>query len=150
MQTALDSQLIDAVEARRVDEVERLINSGASPDANKRVTLRVKVRRFFASEWMEDTVDGESALVLAIVLRDTDIVRVLLEKGAKVDGSVQWRICNYSGGRNWSIDEWKLQRWVWTLSFSGMLSLAVGGYGGEETDYNGNKWADQKPIRQLW
>ncbi|KXS11857.1 hypothetical protein M427DRAFT_60285, partial [Gonapodya prolifera JEL478] len=132
----LNAQLIEAVEEGRDADVPRLIDAGASPDARKRVTLKVMVSKQSrgGSQWREDTVDCESALVLAILHARVGIVRMLLEKGAKVEGSVEWKIGNWWHGK-WGASEWDRVRWRMTITFPSLLCLAIG-EGGNLTSWD--------------
>ncbi|KXS10823.1 hypothetical protein M427DRAFT_462310 [Gonapodya prolifera JEL478] len=146
MSSSLNAELIDAVEAGNVAEVQRIIEAGASPEAWKKVTLMGKVKRgrgpFGGFDWKEDTVDGENALMLAILHGKVGVVKMLLEKGARVDCDVDWKIASCNGNRNWNPDEWKRQRWDWTLSFPSLVCLGMG-QGGLATYWSG--YADGRP-----
>ncbi|KXS17837.1 hypothetical protein M427DRAFT_54414 [Gonapodya prolifera JEL478] len=136
----IDAELIDAVEAGSEADVKRLIEAGAIPDARKRVTLRAQALIGHHSyEWKEDTVQCESALVLAILHARVAVVKVLLEKGARVNGEVDWRVGNRYGSGNWTKEQWRRQRWERTTSFPSALALAIGG-GGTATLYDGGKY----------
>ncbi|KXS15372.1 hypothetical protein M427DRAFT_324165 [Gonapodya prolifera JEL478] len=149
MSTTLNSQLIDAVEAGREADVKRLIEAGASPDARKRVTLRAKVKDGRGGfVWMEDSVDCESALALGILHGNVAIVKVLLEKGAAVDGEVRWKISNYYSDKNWKRDRWEERRWYSTFSFPSPLALAVG-RGGKWTDRDGRVYDSPNSNKNL-
>ncbi|KXS15370.1 hypothetical protein M427DRAFT_56732 [Gonapodya prolifera JEL478] len=145
MSAVLNAQLIDAVEAGSETDVRRLIDTGASPDARKRVTLRAKVDDGKGGfEWKEDTKDCESALVLAVVHAWVGVVMVLLEKGATVDGQLDWKI-SPSGSQNWSADAWQDSKWMATYSFPSVLTLAIG-RGGTLTSWDGNTFP--RPTRK--
>ncbi|KXS11990.1 hypothetical protein M427DRAFT_35066 [Gonapodya prolifera JEL478] len=114
--SALNAQLIDAVESGREDDVKRLIDAGASPDLRKVVTMRAKVDTgrgwLLGAELKEDTAACESALAIAILHGIAPVVRVLLEMGAKVDSEVEWKIANgWIGDRAWTASEWDQERW---------------------------------------
>ncbi|KXS13714.1 hypothetical protein M427DRAFT_362640 [Gonapodya prolifera JEL478] len=67
MSLILNAQHIDAVEAGQEEDVNTLIEAGASPNARKSVTLKVKgANECGGFDWCKETVDCESALVLAI------------------------------------------------------------------------------------
>ncbi|KXS15361.1 hypothetical protein M427DRAFT_69995 [Gonapodya prolifera JEL478] len=140
MSADLNAQLIEAVESGSEVDVKRLIDEGASPDARKRVTLRAKVDDGKGGfEWMEDTVDCENALGLAILHARVAIVRLLLDNGASVDSEVQWKVANCQGTRDWTSDEWQRQRWWWTCGFPSLLTAAIG-HCGKSTDFKGSKY----------
>ncbi|KXS17841.1 hypothetical protein M427DRAFT_247103 [Gonapodya prolifera JEL478] len=92
-------------------------------------------------EWKEDTIDCESALLLAILHARLEVLRVLLEKGARVDGEVQWRSShvNLYDSRSWTADQWRQQRCQFTYSFPSALARAVG-RGGTATECDGTTW----------
>lgn len=69
-----NDRLIDAIEARRTDLVRSALQSGADPNTRKSVTLRVGAER-------SDTTMGESALALAVLYMEEDMVRELLDRG---------------------------------------------------------------------
>ncbi|KXS17835.1 hypothetical protein M427DRAFT_247098 [Gonapodya prolifera JEL478] len=61
------------------------------------------------------------------IARRVGIVNVLLEKGASVEGEVQWRVANpLIGTRIWTADEWQHKRWNSTFGFPSALAAAVG------------------------
>ncbi|KXS17840.1 hypothetical protein M427DRAFT_247105 [Gonapodya prolifera JEL478] len=135
----LNAQLIEAVEAGSDADVKRLIEEGASRDTRKKVTLRAKVddgRGGF--DWKEDTVECETALLLAVLHARVKVVRVLLEKGASVAGEVEWKVGN-SGNRSWTAQEWQRDRWRWTYRFPSVLAAAIG-HGGKLTFWDGTKY----------
>ncbi|KXS10761.1 hypothetical protein M427DRAFT_461055 [Gonapodya prolifera JEL478] len=137
MSPTLNAQLIEAVESGNDTDVQRLIEAGASPNARKKVTIRARVWNPLGGfEWKKDSVNCESALVLAVLHSRVEIARLLLEKGAMVDGVVRWKISNWFCDRNWTLKEWQQGRWIWTCSFPSVLALGMG-HGGKCTSCYG-------------
>ncbi|KAJ3341442.1 hypothetical protein HDU93_004843 [Gonapodya sp. JEL0774] len=114
--TSSAAKLIEAVERGDILEVENLLTNGADPNAVKTVTLLLLNKT--------DTVNGESALALAILHGHDQIVEVLLKHGADPMQKISWIISEYpEHGESWTIQKWD-NRWRYKFSCTDALSLA--------------------------
>ncbi|KXS16342.1 hypothetical protein M427DRAFT_43770 [Gonapodya prolifera JEL478] len=120
MQADLDAQLIDAVQGGTGTDVRRLVRFGANPNARKLVTLEALVDTdgYGNTVWETDAVKCGSALVLAIMRGDPEVVRALL-----VCKASNWCF----GTSAWPAREWRESRWDSTREFPNPLCLACHG-----------------------
>ncbi|KAJ3336116.1 hypothetical protein HDU93_003623 [Gonapodya sp. JEL0774] len=119
MSTASDILLIEAVENGQAPRVQQLLADGANPNTRKWVTLTCTIGR----ETKMDSVECESALALAILLANEDVVKALLEGGADPNGVCEWKLAYRFP--SWDADTWNRLRWLGTLFFPSALTLAV-------------------------
>ncbi|KAJ3336891.1 hypothetical protein HDU93_002004 [Gonapodya sp. JEL0774] len=129
--TPRDAQLIEAVENGQTELVCQLLADGADAKARKKVTLSCII----GPDLKTDTVEGESALTLAILHHHLDIAEVLIRHGADPnEPCVAWPVANYYS--SWDSDKWKRERWWATFSFPSLVTLAVT-RGGTWTQWDG-------------
>ncbi|KAJ3342755.1 hypothetical protein HDU93_001327, partial [Gonapodya sp. JEL0774] len=119
MESIRNIRLIDAVEAKNVELVKKLLASGADANFRKKVTLTRNVDRGSKT----DTVECESLLALAIIFGSVDITTALLEAGADPRQEIKWNI-PYTESDNWTLDKWK-NRWCPILQWPSALALAL-------------------------
>ncbi|KAJ3336400.1 hypothetical protein HDU93_002900 [Gonapodya sp. JEL0774] len=125
------NDLIQAVEAADANEVRRLLDAGARATAAKRVTITFDVASQiykFKRDKVErktDTVDCESALALAIMRAQPEIVGMLLEAGAPPNREIRWKRSAF-GTWNMPIGDWEVARWECEYFFPSALTLALG------------------------
>ncbi|KAJ3335333.1 hypothetical protein HDU93_005786, partial [Gonapodya sp. JEL0774] len=142
MSTARDIQLIEAVENGQAQRVRQLLADGANPNTRKRVTLTCSIE----GETKTDTVECESALTLAIIHANEDIVKALLEGGADANLACEWKVADW--GSSWNADRWNRTRWYWTFSFPSALTLAMA-RGGKWTWWDGRTEDSPYPNNKL-
>ncbi|KAJ3301793.1 hypothetical protein HDU93_006799, partial [Gonapodya sp. JEL0774] len=137
--------LFKAVESSNLAEVRTALAAGADPNARKKVSISCFV--FEGSKWstslfsktptekpvgsytmLNATTHGESALAMAIMQGNVELVRLLLDNGADPTLPIEWKIIR---GRNvWTQSVWQnvIQRGTWdiTYTFGSALELAIG------------------------
>ncbi|KAJ3337661.1 hypothetical protein HDU93_000739 [Gonapodya sp. JEL0774] len=120
MSGELDAVLITAIEKRSKEALILALAAGASPNARKQVTLKVKI----ANDWRTETVGAETALALAVVYGRLDFVRTLIHAGADVESPVEWRIPNFE--TNWTSSTWDNSKWLLQYHFDSIIEVALG------------------------
>ncbi|KXS10004.1 hypothetical protein M427DRAFT_63057 [Gonapodya prolifera JEL478] len=122
---ARDFNLIEAVESGNVIGARQCLSDGASPNVRKVVTLTVNTGRWDRTSGppRTDTSEGESALALAILYGQVDMVSALLEGGSDPNIAIGWQI---SGLDPWTTENWNKSRWEANWSYPSALALAVG------------------------
>ncbi|KAJ3335654.1 hypothetical protein HDU93_004782, partial [Gonapodya sp. JEL0774] len=121
---ASDRRLIDAVESGNPVDVRTILDAGASANVRKLVSLNVRVIEENGNVAPRtDTIECESALALAIIHNQPEIVEVLLASGATT-GEITWRDSTW-WDRDLTIEEWDT-RWLLAYSFPSAICLAVG------------------------
>ncbi|KAJ3331541.1 hypothetical protein HDU93_009623, partial [Gonapodya sp. JEL0774] len=121
-------KLITAIEANDGATVRKLLSVGVDPNnAWKQVTLTVKTTiDWFRTRDESDTIAAESALVIAIIRENVELVSALLDAGADPRKEVEWRISDYfSDGKAVTLERWTQRRWFFRYEFSSALALAV-------------------------
>ncbi|KAJ3343757.1 hypothetical protein HDU93_006669 [Gonapodya sp. JEL0774] len=123
-----ESTLIDAVESGNVQLVRQLLSEGTSPNARKISVLTVNTGRWDRNSGppRTDSSDGESALALAIVAGNFELVKALLEFKADPNMAISWQL---SGLDPWTADSWNRSRWAINWLYPSSLSFAVGRLG---------------------
>ncbi|KAJ3337183.1 hypothetical protein HDU93_001471 [Gonapodya sp. JEL0774] len=133
--------LIEAAESGKLDLLSLALSQGANPDARKKLNLKcaVKVARTLKRtllrsdileskiedkiEQREDSVLGESALLLAVVRSGrADVVSALLVAGANPDLVCEWHVANFANV--WTPTEWD-SRWQRSFRYSSVLEIAL-------------------------
>ncbi|KXS16819.1 hypothetical protein M427DRAFT_133894 [Gonapodya prolifera JEL478] len=141
-----DIQLIVAAENGDFEAVNRLLEFGANPMSKKLITITGNVaiwQRESVAEHdtplrpIEDKVQCESALALAIIHNHYRVVEALLRSSADPDEEIRWQIGNNSlKTKRLSAIEWR-KRWEWTISFPSALTLALATGGGVARRHDG-------------
>ncbi|KXS15763.1 hypothetical protein M427DRAFT_32178 [Gonapodya prolifera JEL478] len=143
-----NADFISIVESGVAADVRNALRTGASATARKRVTItcrvtgRQKIWGGYSVENKTDTMECESALVLAIVHGLVEIVEVLLQNGVSPRGMVSWNIGNgwmkkEPHETTWTQEEWASRRWYSTYSFPSPLCLALGQGGKSVLEWEG-------------
>ncbi|KAJ3342292.1 hypothetical protein HDU93_002765 [Gonapodya sp. JEL0774] len=114
-----NSQLLEALERGDLQEIAQALQSGASPNARKSVTLCVNVNGKMESE----TVMVESALLLSVRSSNVEILRMLLNSRATdVNSAVDWKIAFPHA--KWTQRDWETLRWT-NNSFASLTEFAL-------------------------
>ncbi|KAJ3335332.1 hypothetical protein HDU93_005785 [Gonapodya sp. JEL0774] len=116
-----DVDLIAAVEDGDAALVGNLLREGANRNARMNITLAVTIA---TGEIKTETIQGESALALAILHRHPQVVDALLSFGADPNREITWNIAAVKA--IWTLHDWNHLRWLHTITFPSPIDLALG------------------------
>ncbi|KAJ3341213.1 hypothetical protein HDU93_005404 [Gonapodya sp. JEL0774] len=173
MLTPQDIELLESVESGDLERVRLALDEGADVTARKRVTLICDIskghkavskvvtkRNLFRKDVVEERVEeqfdhlmdvgqGESALALAIINGDPEIVRALLDAKADPNTPIEWQVADApEPPAVWTSERWNTTRWARTYRVESALLLAVG-RGAIVTDSDGSNAGQQDSERGI-
>ncbi|KAJ3336405.1 hypothetical protein HDU93_002905 [Gonapodya sp. JEL0774] len=126
--TVAERQLIEAIEARSLDEVRTALANGANPfRAQKQLTLRVTID----GDTYEEVEHSDSPIFLAVRDGNVDILQCLLDNGdpktveKAINAPLEWKLPDWHF--TWKQAHWDWERWLQrsTWTFPSLLSFAL-------------------------
>ncbi|KXS20554.1 hypothetical protein M427DRAFT_151861 [Gonapodya prolifera JEL478] len=127
--------LFAAVEADDLEAIRTALDSGASANVRKKITLTAHVTPereesgsgAFAEvdneEMKEDEIEGESLLAVAIIKGNVEIVSMLLKGGANINAKCEWKVTDFASPF-WTTGDWE-ERWRQSFAYHSALHLAL-------------------------